>query len=111
MGSVDPKRSRLGGAPPAGRDDAIFILIGCAERRRLMTVSSSEIRAPSRKYAVQLIKAGFAQCRFIVSETDSPAICCGAPTDGGSWCTWHRHIVYETVRHRAQPQPVRAASQ
>jgi hypothetical protein len=64
-----------------------------------MTVSS-ELRAPSPKYAVQLIKAGFAQCRFIVSENTSPAICCGAPTNGGSWCEWHRHIVYEAARHR-----------
>jgi len=75
-----------------------------------MSVSSTD-RPPSRKHAVQLIKAGFAQCRFIVSESASPAICCGAPTDGGSWCAWHRHIVYETARTRARPnQPARATS-
>ena len=77
-----------------------------------MNVSAPGIRAPSRKHAVQLIKAGFAQCRFIVSDTSSPAICCGAPTDGGSWCAWHRHIVYESARGRVRPdQPAGAASQ
>ena len=76
-----------------------------------MTMSSRELRAPSRKHAVQLIKAGFAQCRFIVSETSMPAICCGAPTDGGSWCAWHRHIVYETARQRRPGQPANAAAQ
>jgi hypothetical protein len=73
-----------------------------------MTASSPQLREPSRKYAVQLIKAGFAQCRFIVSETSSPAICCGAPTDGGSWCQWHRGIVYEAGRPRIRP-PSRAS--
>ncbi len=68
-----------------------------------MTVTSPDVRPPSGKYAVPLIKAGFAQCRFIVSETSSPAICCGAPTDGGSWCDWHKHIVYEASRHKAHP--------
>jgi hypothetical protein len=34
------------------------------------------------------------QCRFITAEPSRRAICCGAPTGGGSWCTWHRRIVY-----------------
>ena len=68
-----------------------------------MTLTSPGVRPPSGKHAVQLIKAGFAQCRFIVSSTSSPAICCGAPTDGGSWCAWHRQIVYETSRQRVRP--------
>jgi hypothetical protein len=67
-----------------------------------MTVSSPNIRPPSAKNVVQLIDAGFAQCRFIVSES-SPAMCCGAPTDGGSWCKWHREIVYEATRPRIRP--------
>src|SRR3712207_2674291 len=32
-----------------------------------------------------LLKVGSGQCRYIISETYSPAICCGAPTKGGSW--------------------------
>ncbi len=67
-----------------------------------MTATSLDM-PPSRKYAVELIKAGFAQCRFIVSDTSTPAICCGAPTDGGSWCEWHRQIVYEASRNRVRP--------
>jgi hypothetical protein len=68
-----------------------------------MTVTSPDVRPPSGKHAVQLIKAGFAQCRFIVSDAAVPAICCGAPTDGGSWCAWHRQIVYEASRPRVRP--------
>ena len=67
-----------------------------------MTVTSPDVRPPSGKHAVQLIKAGFAQCRFIVSDASVPAVCCGAPTDGGSWCAWHRQIVYEASRPRVR---------
>ena len=67
-----------------------------------MTVSTPKVRPPSSKHAVPLTQAGFAQCRFIISNTSAPAICCGAPTDGGSWCEWHRHIVYESSRQRVR---------
>jgi hypothetical protein len=63
--------------------------------------TSPDMQPPSRRHAVELIKAGFAQCRYIVGETSS-AICCGAPTDGGSWCNWHRRIVYEAARPRVR---------
>jgi hypothetical protein len=69
-----------------------------------MTVTSPGGRPPSPKHAVELIKAGFAQCRYIVSDSSEPALCCGAPTDGGSWCDWHRHIVYEPARQRVRPE-------
>ncbi len=68
-----------------------------------MTTIPSDVRPPSNRHAVELIKAGYAQCRYIVSENSRPAICCGAPTDGGSWCDWHRHIVYEASRQRVRP--------
>ena len=68
-----------------------------------MTVMPPDDRRPSTRYAVELIKAGFAQCRYIVSEGSQPAICCGAQTDGGSWCTWHRQIVYEAARPKIRP--------
>ena len=60
-------------------------------------------KEPSGKHTVELIKAGFSQCRYIVSESSEPALCCGAPTDGGSWCDWHRRIVYEPARQRVRP--------
>ena len=68
-----------------------------------MTMMPSNDRQPSDRYAVELIKAGFAQCRYIVSEGSQPAICCGAPTDGGSWCKWHRQIVFEAARPKIRP--------
>jgi hypothetical protein len=69
-----------------------------------MTVTSPGAQPPSPKHAVELIKAGFAQCRYIVSDSFEPALCCGAPTDGGSWCAWHRRIVYEPARQRVRPE-------
>jgi hypothetical protein len=51
-------------------------------------------RAGWPKHAVALIKVRDGQCRFITAEPSRRAICCGAPTGGGSWCTWHRRIVY-----------------
>jgi hypothetical protein len=68
-----------------------------------MAVVAPNVGQPSDQHKVELIKAGFAQCRFIVSENAQPAICCGAPTDGGSWCRWHRQIVYEAARPRVRP--------
>jgi hypothetical protein len=37
------------------------------------------------------------QCRFIATEPSRRAICCGAPTGGGSWCAWHRRIVFASA--------------
>ena len=68
-----------------------------------MTGRSPKAPVPSSHHTVELIKAGFAQCRYIVSDASEPALCCGAPTDGGSWCDWHRHIVYEPARQRVRP--------
>ncbi len=48
-----------------------------------------------------LLKVGSGQCRYIISETYSPAICCGAPTRGGSWCEEHRARVLVRVPVRA----------
>jgi hypothetical protein len=61
------------------------------------------LTAPSKRSAVRLIDAAFGQCRFIVREGKDGAVCCGAPTAGGSWCPWHRQLVY--VARRPEPQP------
>ncbi len=38
-----------------------------------------------------LLEAGYGQCRWIISKTYAPAICCGADTVGAtSWCAEHR---------------------
>ena len=76
-----------------------------------MSRSSDHLRPPSRNYAVPLVEAGFCQCRFIISEDAPRAICCGAPTSGGSWCDWHRGIVYEAARERAKPRDRSAPGQ
>ena len=69
-----------------------------------MSHLAASLQPPSRRYAVPLIEAGLCQCRFIISENVPRAICCGAPTQGGSWCDWHRGIVYEAARERAKPR-------
>lgn len=69
-----------------------------------MSHPPAHLRDPSRKHAVSLIEAGFCQCRFIINEGMQGAICCGAPTTGGSWCDWHRSIVYEAARERGKPR-------
>ena len=75
-----------------------------------MSVLSPTVRPPSRQHAVELIKAGYAQCRYIVGESNEAALCCGAPTDGGSWCNWHRDIVYEPARQRVRPDRAAASA-
>ena len=77
----------------------------------VMSHPPAQLLDPSRKYAVSLIEAGFCQCRFIISEEAQGAICCGAPTTGGSWCDWHRSIVYEAARERSKPRSGSAPSQ
>ena len=51
--------------------------------------------APDRKHAVSLMRLRQAQCRFIISAPEQKPMFCGeATTNGGSWCAWHRSIVY-----------------
>ena len=50
---------------------------------------------------MSLFKIRARQCRYVVSETCSPAMFCGAPTDGGSWCQEHRARVF--IRSSASP--------
>jgi hypothetical protein len=50
---------------------------------------------------MSLFKIKARQCRYIVSDTHSPAIFCGAPTEGGSWCLEHHARVFV----RSAPRP------
>ena len=43
----------------------------------------SPLAAPSPKHKISLIKAGYGQCRFLVSEPPARPVCCGAPTEDG----------------------------
>src|SRR5215207_1932192 len=66
----------------------------CGGRDRFMATTLTCDPPPDRKHAVSLMRIGPAQCRFIISEPAKKPIFCGAPTNGCSWCAWHRGIVY-----------------
>ncbi len=53
-------------------------------------------------YKLPFVKAGPNVCRYIIGNPSENAICCGAPTDGGSWCSWHRRIVFEPRKPRVR---------
>ena len=61
-----------------------------------MDVILATTPAPDRKHAVSLMRLRQAQCRFIVSAPEQKAMFCGDATNGGSWCAWHRSIVYRS---------------
>ena len=69
------------------------------------TLSNAEalpaLSTPLQRKGTTLLKLKLKQCRYIISETYSPAICCGAPTNGGSWCEEHRARVL--VRSAVRP--------
>jgi hypothetical protein len=44
---------------------------------------------------VPLVEAGAFACKFIIGPADENAVCCGAPTDGRSWCPYHRNVVFD----------------
>ena len=44
---------------------------------------------------VLLIETRGCQCRWIEGPADAEALCCGALTDGGSWCSYHRRRVFD----------------
>ena len=57
-----------------------------------------EVPQPSPEFQVPFVEAGAFMCKFIIGEADENAVCCGAPTDGKSWCAYHRGIVFEPTR-------------
>jgi len=44
---------------------------------------------------VLLIETRRSQCRWIEGPAEAEALCCGALTDGGSWCSYHRSRVFD----------------
>jgi hypothetical protein len=53
-----------------------------------------EPRQQSREL-VPFIETRALECRWIEGAAGPGALCCGAPTNGGSWCPFHREIVFE----------------
>ncbi len=75
----------------------------------------SKVEAPSKppphpqKTGTPLLKTGSGQCRYIISDTYSPAICCGAPSGTGSWCQEHRARIFARSSGRTlRPEKLRA---
>jgi hypothetical protein len=62
------------------------------------------LAAPGRQYATSLRKLALGQCRWVLSTPPDKTIYCGAPAKEGSWCAWHRRIVYaEPAAARTPP--------
>ena len=59
--------------------------------------------ASDRKHAVSLMRLRQAQCRFIISAPEQKPMFCGEATNGGSWCAWHRRIVYAELDAAHRP--------
>jgi hypothetical protein len=57
-----------------------------------------EVREPSPELQIPFAKAGAFACKYIAGEPDENALCCGAPTNGKSWCAFHRRIVFDTTK-------------
>ena len=53
---------------------------------------------PSPSYRVRLVESGLFSCKYVIGEADENAMCCGAPTDGKSWCAYHRGVVFDHFR-------------
>jgi hypothetical protein len=66
---------------------------------RMSDFQGAGIAPPSPKLQVPLTEAGVFSCKFIIGEANADAVCCGAPTDGRSWCSYHRTIVFDNTKH------------
>src|SRR5919112_2910189 len=64
--------------------------------------------APVAGKGIPITEVGFGQCRFVIDDRSFPAVCCGEPTLGGSWCAQHRALVFVRV---AAPVNGRKAAQ
>ena len=58
-----------------------------------MTQTHADLSASDRP-GVPLLALRSRQCRFVIGDRVVPAIFCGEPTIGGSWCSAHRQLVY-----------------
>jgi hypothetical protein len=57
--------------------------------------NNSTKRHDEKRELVPLVEARAFECRWIEGPGGADARCCGARTDGGSWCPVHREIVFE----------------
>jgi hypothetical protein len=54
-----------------------------------------EKRRDRGRELVPFVETRAFECRWIEGPGGAEARCCGARTDGGSWCPVHREIVFE----------------
>jgi len=54
--------------------------------------------SPPTKPPIRFVESGAFSCKFILGAPDANAVCCGAPTDGRSWCDYHRGVVFDFSR-------------
>lgn len=57
-------------------------------------LSGERLDLAPTEYETRFVESGGFQCKFITGRADENATCCGAPTDGKSWCSYHRGIVF-----------------
>ena len=53
------------------------------------------VSEPAAELRVPFAQVSAFSCKYIIGEPDEHAVCCGARTDGRSWCLYHRRIVFE----------------
>jgi len=58
-------------------------------------IRQDEHRAEGGAGPVRLVETRGCECRWIEGPADAEALCCGALTDGGSWCSYHRDRVFD----------------
>jgi hypothetical protein len=58
-------------------------------------MTNYQMTALGARHPVRLVDTRAFECRWIEGPADADAVCCGAPTDGGSWCQYHRERVFD----------------
>src|SRR5215204_5374157 len=92
----DPSRRRTRSAVTPScscwpRQHTLPLSVGLNERTR----HSPEPLKEHASQPVLLIETRGSQCRWIEGAADAEALCCGALTDRGSWCSYHRGRVFD----------------
>lgn len=57
---------------------------------------------PPSGFQVRLVESSPFSCKYVLGDADENAVCCGAPTDGKSWCAYHRSIVFTVYPGRVR---------
>lgn len=69
---------------------------------RSALADSEALPEPPATFRVRLVESGLFSCKYVIGDADENAICCGAPTDGKSWCAYHRKVVFDSFRLRVR---------